>query len=160
MTGLLKVHCHIKGHLFTLGQVNSPKCDRWNQATETASHALCLLRFTHINIQVPRWTDILHNGVTANNSISRILYFVQGMGLLNAWMYGLHKIWGMVEVHVTNVPKILVFYSFPFCSYYDFYVYIQFCMTVFIITDTRKLWSVSWLQIRVLSFWLVSQWNV
>jgi hypothetical protein len=53
----------MKGHLFKLGQVNSPKCDRCNQVTETASYALCPLGFTHIAIQLPRWMDILCNGV-------------------------------------------------------------------------------------------------
>jgi len=27
MTGLLSGHCHLKGHLFKLGLVNSPECD-------------------------------------------------------------------------------------------------------------------------------------
>jgi hypothetical protein len=41
MTGLLTGHCHLKGHLFKLGLVNSPKCNRCKQASETASHVLC-----------------------------------------------------------------------------------------------------------------------
>jgi hypothetical protein len=54
MTGLLTGHCHLKGHLFKLGLVNSPECERCKQASETASHVLCdcevlaTLRFRHL----------------------------------------------------------------------------------------------------------------
>jgi hypothetical protein len=51
---LLTGHRHLKGHLFNLGLVNRPKCDRCKQASETASHVLCdcealtTLRFGHL----------------------------------------------------------------------------------------------------------------
>jgi hypothetical protein len=54
MTGLLTGHCHLKGHLFKLGLINSPECNRCKQASETASHILCVcealatLRFRHL----------------------------------------------------------------------------------------------------------------
>jgi hypothetical protein len=54
MTGLLTGHCHLKGHLFKLGLVNSPECNRCKQASETASHVVCdcealaTLRFRHL----------------------------------------------------------------------------------------------------------------
>jgi hypothetical protein len=32
MTGLLTGHCHLKGHLFKLGLINSPECNRCKQA--------------------------------------------------------------------------------------------------------------------------------
>jgi hypothetical protein len=57
MTGLLTGHCHLKGHLFKLGQVNSPECNRCKQASEMASHILCdcealaTLRFRHLGHQ-------------------------------------------------------------------------------------------------------------
>jgi hypothetical protein len=41
MTGLLIAHCHVKGHVFTLGLVSSPECYRFEQASETALHVLC-----------------------------------------------------------------------------------------------------------------------
>jgi hypothetical protein len=41
MTGLLTGHCHLKRHLFKLGLVNSPECNRCKQASEMASHLLC-----------------------------------------------------------------------------------------------------------------------
>jgi hypothetical protein len=31
MTGLLTGHCHLRGHLFKLALVNSPKCDGWKE---------------------------------------------------------------------------------------------------------------------------------
>jgi hypothetical protein len=40
LTRLFTGHCHLKGHLFKLGLVDSPKCDRCKQASETASHVL------------------------------------------------------------------------------------------------------------------------
>jgi hypothetical protein len=40
LTGLFTGHCHLKGHLFKLELVDSPKCERCKQATETASHVL------------------------------------------------------------------------------------------------------------------------
>ena len=52
-TGLLTGHCHLKGHLFKLGLVNSHKCDTCKQASEMASHilhdceALATLRYWH-----------------------------------------------------------------------------------------------------------------
>jgi hypothetical protein len=41
VTELLTRHCHLKGHLFKLGLVNSPKCDRCKEASEMALHVLC-----------------------------------------------------------------------------------------------------------------------
>jgi ribonuclease HI len=42
LTGLFTEHCHLKGHLFKLGLVDSPECDRCKQASETASCSLRL----------------------------------------------------------------------------------------------------------------------
>jgi hypothetical protein len=41
MTGVPKEHCHLKGHLFKLGLVNSPEHDIHKQASEMATHLLC-----------------------------------------------------------------------------------------------------------------------
>jgi len=41
MMGLLTGHCHLKGHVFKLGLIDSPACDRHKQASEMASHILC-----------------------------------------------------------------------------------------------------------------------
>jgi hypothetical protein len=76
-------HCHIKGHLFKLGLVNSPECNRCKQASETASHVLCdgealvTLRFRHLGLQFMKPGDF------EDISVSKILHFVEGAGLLN-----------------------------------------------------------------------------
>jgi hypothetical protein len=83
MTGLLTGHCHLKGHLFKLGLVNSPKCNRCKQASETASHVLCdcealaTLRFRHLGHHFMKAGDF------EDISVSKMLNFVQGAGLLN-----------------------------------------------------------------------------
>ena len=41
VTRLLTGRCCLKGHLFKLGLVNSPKCDRCKQAFEMSSHVHC-----------------------------------------------------------------------------------------------------------------------
>jgi hypothetical protein len=54
MTGLLKGHCHLKGHLFKLRLAKSLGCDRSKKTYEMASHILCdcealtALRFKHL----------------------------------------------------------------------------------------------------------------
>jgi hypothetical protein len=84
--------CHLQGRLFKLGLVNSPKCDRCKQESETASHlfychceALATLRFRHLG------HHSLKPGDFEDISVSRILQCVQGAGLLNEWAKWLHK---------------------------------------------------------------------
>jgi hypothetical protein len=83
LTGLLTGYCHLKGHLFKLGLVNSPKCDRCKQASDTASHVLCnckalaALRFRYLG------RYFMKPGDFKDSSVSRILHFVQSTGLLN-----------------------------------------------------------------------------
>jgi hypothetical protein len=54
LTGLVKGHCHLKRHLFKLGLVDSPECERCKQASEMALHvlgdceALAAIRFRHL----------------------------------------------------------------------------------------------------------------
>jgi hypothetical protein len=84
MTGLLTEHCHIKGHPFKLELVTSSECDRYKQVPGTASHVLCdskalaTLRFRHLD------QHIIKPGDSEDISVSRILHFVQSVGLLNA----------------------------------------------------------------------------
>jgi hypothetical protein len=60
MTGVPKGHWHLKGHLFKLGLVNSPDCDRHKQAFEMASCILCecealaTLRIRHLGFYAMR----------------------------------------------------------------------------------------------------------
>jgi hypothetical protein len=84
MMGLLTRHSHLKGHLFKLGLVHIPGCDRCKQASETASHipcdydALATLRFRHLG------QHFMKPGDSEDISISRILHFVKGARLLKA----------------------------------------------------------------------------
>jgi hypothetical protein len=41
MMGLLTGHCYLKGHVFIMGLIESPACDRHNYASEMASHIFC-----------------------------------------------------------------------------------------------------------------------
>lgn len=81
--GLLLGHCHLNGHLFKLGLVDSPGCDRCNQASETVSHVICdcealaTLRCKHLG------QHFMKPGHFLDIFISKILDFVQGAGLLN-----------------------------------------------------------------------------
>jgi hypothetical protein len=83
MTGLLEGHRHLKGHLLNLGLVNSPECDRCKQESQTASHVICdcealaTLRFRHLG------RHFMKPGDFEDISVSNILHFVQGAGLLN-----------------------------------------------------------------------------
>jgi hypothetical protein len=83
MTGLLTGHCHLKGHLCNLGLVNSPECDRCKQRSEMASNSLCdfealaTLRFRHLGHHCMKPVDF------EDIFVSKILHFIQGMGLLN-----------------------------------------------------------------------------
>ena len=67
-----------------LEMVNSPKCERYKLASERASHFLCdcralaTLRFRHLGRHFIKLGDL------KDMSISRILHFVQGAGLLDA----------------------------------------------------------------------------
>jgi hypothetical protein len=71
------------GHLFKLGLVDSPECDRCKQASETASHvlgnceALAALRFRYLGYHFMKPGDF--KGI----SVSKLLHFVQSAGLLN-----------------------------------------------------------------------------
>ena len=112
MTGLLTGHYHLKGHLFKLGLANSPECDRCKQAYETSSHILCdcealaTLKFRHLGY-------FMKPGDSGDISVSRILHFVQGMGLLNESAKELHKRLITVELHrsLRCLPFCILFYS-------------------------------------------------
>jgi len=91
LIGLLTGHCHFKGHLFKLRLVNSHKCDTCKHASETASHILCdckalaTLRYRHCGHHLMKSADY------ENISISKIVHFVQGAGMLNERAEELHK---------------------------------------------------------------------
>jgi hypothetical protein len=83
MTGLITEHCHLKGHLFKLGLVKSPVCDRCKQDIRKAlTCSLGLRGFGRIKIQVPG-TLFYETVDFRDSSVSRILHFVQSAGLIN-----------------------------------------------------------------------------
>jgi hypothetical protein len=66
-----------------MGLVDSPKCDRCKQASETALHvlgdceALATIRFRYLGYH------FIKPGDFKDISVSRLLHFVQSAGLLN-----------------------------------------------------------------------------
>jgi len=67
-----------------LGLVHSPNCDSCKQASKTASYILCdcgalaTLQFRHLG------HHFMKPGDTEDTSVSKIMHFIQGAGLLNA----------------------------------------------------------------------------
>jgi hypothetical protein len=80
-TGLITGHCHLKGHLFKLGLVNSPTCERCHNIEETASHILCKCealaeaRFHHLGTCFMRMSD--YHVIPPE----KILHFARNAGL-------------------------------------------------------------------------------
>jgi hypothetical protein len=91
MAGLLTGHCHLKGHLFKLGLVDSPGCERCRQASETASHvhcdckALAVLRFRHLG------RHFLKPGAFADTTVSKVLHFFKLYGAAECLNKGLQR---------------------------------------------------------------------
>jgi hypothetical protein len=83
MTGLPTGNCHLKGHLFQLRLTDSPHYNRYKQAFEMVSNALCdcetlaVLRFRHLG------QHFLKLGDFANISVSKVLHCVKHVVLLN-----------------------------------------------------------------------------
>jgi hypothetical protein len=132
MTGLLIGHCHLKRHLFKLGLVNSPKCDRCKKASEAASHVLCdrealtTLTFRHPGCHFKKPGDL------EDISVSKILHFAQDERLMNERAKGLHKRSIKVEVYrsLWCPPFCILFHSILLALYSEkdfeaFKVYIQ-----------------------------------
>jgi len=84
MKGLLTGHCHLKGHLLKMELVDSPRCDRCRQAIEMTSRVLC----NSEAVAVLRYGQLCHHfsklDSIANISLSKVLHFVQSVGLVNA----------------------------------------------------------------------------
>ena len=84
MTKLLTGHCPLKAYLFKFGLVDRHGCGRCKQAFVTASHVLCdykalaVLKLRHMGHCFLTQDDF------ADISISKVLHFVQSVGLLNA----------------------------------------------------------------------------
>jgi ribosomal protein S27AE len=80
LTGLFTEHCHLTVHLFKLGLIDSPECDRCKQASETASHvlgdceALAAIRFSYLGYHFMKPGDF------KDISVSRLLHFCSKCG--------------------------------------------------------------------------------
>jgi hypothetical protein len=81
----------LKKHEFKLGLIYGSRCDRWQQASTTASHvlrdcaALATVRFKHLG------QHCMTPGDLKDISIRRSLHFIQGVGL--------HKKLTLVKLH-------------------------------------------------------------
>jgi len=74
-----------KRHLFKLGLVDHPECDRCKQASETISYTFCDCKTLSIyRIRQAPGPTFYPTADFEDISFSRILHFVAGVGLLNA----------------------------------------------------------------------------
>jgi hypothetical protein len=99
----------------------------------------CLTAFCALNCQIIRldklfilcdcktlakWVILVWNQVTLKTSLSKILHFVQGVGLLNEWAKGPHK-WlftGYVRSSLRSLPFCILFCSiliFSKCQFHS-----------------------------------------
>jgi hypothetical protein len=82
IVGLFTGHCHLKGHLFKLGLIDDPICERCLEEDESATHVLCdceaiaHLRFRHLG------QFFMEPGDYYDAPIGRVLQFMQSAGLL------------------------------------------------------------------------------
>jgi hypothetical protein len=74
-------HCHLKGHLFKLGFMNYPTCERCLEADESATHVLCdcealaHLRFRHLG------QFFMESGDFYDVPIGKVLHLIQSVWL-------------------------------------------------------------------------------
>jgi hypothetical protein len=82
LVGLFTGHCHLKGHLFKLGLIDDPTCERCLEEDESTMHVLCdceaiaHLWFCHLG------QFFMEPGVYYDAPISRVLQFMPSAGLL------------------------------------------------------------------------------
>jgi hypothetical protein len=82
VVGLLTGHCHLKGHLFKLGLINDPICERCQEEDELATHILCdceavaKIRFHHVGQFFMEPSDYY------DAPIDKVLHFMRGVGLI------------------------------------------------------------------------------
>jgi hypothetical protein len=114
MTGLLTGHCHLKGHLFKLGLVSSPECDRWKQASEWP-HTFFVTVTICPNWNSGTWVVIIWNQVTLKTSLSA--RYCTLIKVQDCWMnelQGAQNIDNGRSSRVTVVPALPC--SVLFCS--------------------------------------------
>jgi hypothetical protein len=75
-------NCHIKGHLFKLGLINDPICERCQEEEESATHNLCdceavaHIRFRHLGQFFMEPSDYY------DAPIDKVLHFIRDVGLI------------------------------------------------------------------------------
>jgi hypothetical protein len=81
IVGLYTGHSHLKGHLFKMGLMNDPICERCLEAHESATHvlrdceALAHLRFHHLR------QFFMEPGDFYDVPIGKVLHFIRSVGL-------------------------------------------------------------------------------
>jgi hypothetical protein len=82
VVALITGHCHLKGHLFKLGLIDNPTCERCLQEDESATHILCdceaiaHLRFRHLGLFFMEPSDFY------DDPIFKVLHFIRSVGLI------------------------------------------------------------------------------
>jgi hypothetical protein len=82
VVGLLKGHWHLKGHLFKLGLINDPICERCLEEEESTTHILCdceavaHITFLHLCQSFMERSDYY------DAPIDKVLHFIRGVGLI------------------------------------------------------------------------------
>jgi hypothetical protein len=72
---------HLKGHLFKMGLMNDPTCERCIEADVSATHVLCdcealaYLRFRHLG------QFFMESGDLYDVPIGKVLHFIWSLGL-------------------------------------------------------------------------------
>jgi hypothetical protein len=102
--------CQFKGHLFKLGLVNSPTCERCHSNEETALHVLCeceaLAKVSFCHLVTYFMGPSNYRGIQPN----KILHFARSLGLFAGWKIGIAtslglftgwKDWGPQNIHMT-----------------------------------------------------------
>jgi hypothetical protein len=74
----------MKGHLYKLGMINNPECDRSKQAFEMALHNFCDCKALAASMFSHLGQHFTKPGVLEGISVRRISQFVQGAALLNS----------------------------------------------------------------------------
>jgi ribonuclease HI len=98
IVGLYTGHCHLNRHLFKMGLMNDPICERCLEADESATYvlhdceALAHLRFRHLGqffMEPDDFYDV---------PIRKVLHFIRSVGLTKGYSKGKHNRSEMVAV--------------------------------------------------------------
>jgi hypothetical protein len=78
IVGLYAGHCHLKGHLFKMGLMNDPICERCLEADKSATHVLCDCEaLAHLRFR----QFFTEPGDFYEFPIGKVLHFIRSVGL-------------------------------------------------------------------------------